>query len=145
MKHSVMAVALPVALLVLSGSLQAKAQDDQSCSDASLEGGYGFQVSGTVPGVLAIGAVARVMFDGQGHFTQTDTLQILATGQPPVFVADRPGSGTYTIEADCTGTYTLNAGGQTHHSRLVLVNHGKKVLEMGSDPGVIISGVGEKQ
>lgn len=145
MKQSIVAVALPVALLFFVGSFQASAQDDQSCSVASLKGAYGFQISGTVPGVLAIGGVARVVFDGQGNFTQTDDLQILVNGQAPIVILDRPGSGTYTINEDCTGTETLNAGGQVHHSRLVLVNHGKKIFDMGSDPGVALTGVGERQ
>jgi hypothetical protein len=145
MKQSIVAVALPVALLFFVGSFQASAQDDQSCSVASLKGAYGFQISGTVPGVLAIGGVARVVFDGQGNFTQTDDLQILVSGQAPIVILDRPGSGTYTINPDCTGTETLNAGGQVHHSRLVLVNHSKKIFDMGSDPGVVLTGVGERQ
>jgi hypothetical protein len=145
MKQSVVAVALPIALLVLISSLQASAQDDQSCSKASLKGNYGFQFSGSIPNVLAIGGIARVVFDGQGNFTQTDDEQINVSGQAPVVILDRPGNGTYTINPDCTGSETLNVGGQIHHSRLVLVNHGKKIFDMGSDPGVVLTGVGEKQ
>lgn len=66
MKQSVMTITLPIALLVLIGALQASAQDDQSCSNASLKGSYGFQITGSIPGVFAIGGVARVLFDGQG-------------------------------------------------------------------------------
>jgi hypothetical protein len=145
MKQTVMAVALVIVLLALTGSHQASAQDDQSCSDASLQGAYGFQISGSVPGMVAIGGVARLVFDGQGNFTQADDLQILVSGQAPVVILNRPGSGTYTIKSDCTGTETLNAGGQVHHSKLVLVNHGKKIFDMSSDPGVVITGVGERQ
>lgn len=142
---SVMTVALPIALLVLSGVLQATAQDDQSCSNASLKGSYGFQITGSIPGVFAIGGVARVLFDGQGNFTQSDDVQILVSGQAPVVILDRLGSGTYTVNPDCTGSETLNAGGKVSHSRFVLVNHGKEVFDMGSDPGVIVTGVAKKQ
>jgi hypothetical protein len=145
MKQSVMAVVLPIALLFLTGSLQASAQDDQSCSKASLRGDYGFQFSGSIPNVLAIGGIARVVFDGQGNFTQTDDEQISVSGQAPMVILDRPGTGTYTVNPDCTGSETLNAGGQVHHSRLVLVNHGKKIFDMSSDPGVVLTGVGERQ
>lgn len=145
MKQRVMAVPLPIVLLFLTGSLQASAEDDQSCSNASLKGNYGFQISGSIPGVLAIGGVAKVVFDGQGNFTQTDDMQIIVSGQAPVVILERPGSGTYTVNPDCTGSETLNTGGQVHHSRLVLVNHGKKIFDMGSDPGVVVTGVGERQ
>jgi hypothetical protein len=144
MKQSVMTVALPVALLFLTVSFSS-AQDDQSCSKASLKGSYGFQINGSIPGILAIGGVARVVFDGQGNFTQTDDVQIIVSGQAPLVILDRPGSGTYTVNPDCTGTETLNAGGQVHHSRLVLVNHGKKIFDLSSDPGVVLTGVGERQ
>ena len=145
MKQSVMTIAVPIALLVLIGALQASAQDDQSCSNASLKGSYGFQITGSIPGVFAIGGVARVLFDGQGNFTQTDDVQILVSGQAPVVILDRPGGGTYTVNPDCTGSETLNAGGKVSHSRFVLVNHGKEVFDMGSDPGVVVTGVGKKQ
>jgi hypothetical protein len=128
-----------------NGALQATAQDDQSCSNASLKGTYGFQFTGSIPGVFAIGGVARVLFDGQGNFTQSDDVQILVSGQAPVVILDRPGSGTYTVNPDCTGSETLNAGGKVSHSRFVLVNHGKEVFDMGSDPGVVVTGVGKKQ
>jgi len=146
MKQSVMAVALTIALLFLIGSLQASAQDDdQSCSVASLKGSYGFQINGSIPGVLAISGVARVVFDDEGNFTQTGDSQIIVSGQAPKVSLDQPGSGTYTVNHDCTGTETLNVGGQVHHSRLVLVNHGKKIFDMNSDPGVVLTGVGERQ
>jgi hypothetical protein len=148
MKQSIVAVALPIALLVLISSLQAGAQDDQDdqiCSKASLKGAYGFQISGSIPNVLAIGGIARVVFDGQGNFTQTGDSQIIVSGQAPVVSVDQRGSGTYTINPDCTGTETLNVGGQVHHSRLVLVNHRKKIFDIVSDPGVVLTGLGEKQ
>jgi hypothetical protein len=145
MKQSVAAVALSITLLLLIGSRQASAEDDQNCSKASLRGSYGFQFSGSIPNVLAIGGIARVVFDGQGNFTQTDDEQISVSGQAPMVILDRPGTGTYTVNPDCTGSETLNAGGQVHHSRLVLVNHGKKIFDMGSDKGVVLTGVGEKQ
>ena len=145
MKRSVAAVALSITLLVSIGSLKASAEDDQSCSKASLKGSYGFQISGSIPNVLAIGGIARVVFDGQGNFTQVGDSQIIVSGQAPAVSLDQHGSGTYTINPDCTGTETLNVGGQVHHSRLVLVNHGKKIFDMVSDPGVVLTGVGEKQ
>jgi hypothetical protein len=145
MKRSVVPVALSISLLFWLTALQASAQDDEDCSNASLTGSYGFQIDGRIPGVLAIGGIARVVFDGKGNFTQTDDVQIFVTGQNPVVILDRPGSGTYTVNPDCTGSETLNEGGQVHHSRLVLVNHGKKIFDMASDPGVVLTGVGERQ
>jgi hypothetical protein len=106
------------------------------------------QFSGSIPNVLAIGGIARVVFDGQGNFTQTDYEQITISGQAPIpFISDRHGSGTYTIEPDCTGTEKLITGGKEHDSTLVLVNHGKKIFSVASDKGqaLVLTGVGEKQ
>ena len=126
-------------------TLQARSQDDQGCSNASLSGSYGFQISGSIPGTLAIAGIARLVFDGQGNFTQIGSSQINVIGHPPVVSLDQAGTGTYTVNPDCTGTETLNVDGQLHHSRFVLVSHGKKVLDTSVDPGVVLTGVGEKQ
>jgi hypothetical protein len=143
MKRNVLTVVLPVALVCI-GALQARSEDDRDCSKESLNGSYGFQITGSIPGTLAIAGIARVVFDGQGNFTQTGNSQIIVIGRSPV-LSDQTGTGTYTVNPDCTGTETLNVGGQLHHSRFVLVNHGRKVLDTNVDPGVVLTGVGEKQ
>jgi hypothetical protein len=91
-----------------------------TCSDATLNGAYGVSISGTrpAPSVLpniplfpgaieqAIGVVIQI-FDGQGSFSQTDNVKGSISGITP----NRPGSGTYSVNPDCTGTYTLNNKG----------------------------------
>ncbi len=50
--------------------------------------------------------VAMTQFDGNGGLTQIDTVTING-----VVVADfthTPASGTYTVNSDCTGTFTIN-------------------------------------
>lgn len=143
MKQSVLTAVLPIALVCMS-ALQTRSQDDRGCSNDSLKGSYGFQITGSIPGTLAIAGIARVVFDGQGNFTQTGDSQIIVIGHAPV-VSDQAGTGTYTVNPDCTGTETLNVGGQLHHSTFVLVNHGSKVFDTNVDPGVVLTGVGEKQ
>ena len=144
-KRTLTTIALPIGLLLMVGGLRAKAEAAQDCSNASLAGTYGFQIAGGIPGVMAISGVYRLSFDGQGNFTQIGDSQILVNGQPPVVVLGQPGSGTYTVNPDCTGTETLTIGGKVHHSSFVLVDHGKEVLDMNADPGVVITGVGKKQ
>ena len=96
------------------------ASSGPTCTNQTLKGAYGVQVSGTrpAPSVLytvagfpgmteqVIGVVVQI-FDGSGTFTQTDNVKGSLSGITP----DRPGSGTYSVNADCSGTYTLtNAG-----------------------------------
>ena len=143
-KRNLMTAVLPIALVCMC-ALQARSQDDEGCSNESLNGSYGFQINGSIPGTLAIAGIARVVFDGQGNFTQIGSSQINIIGHPPVVSVDQPGTGTYTVNPDCTGTETLNIGGQLHHSNFVLVNHGRKVFDTSVDPGVVLTGIGEKQ
>jgi hypothetical protein len=62
------------------------------------------------------------VFDGDGNFNQVDNVKGAISG----WVADRPGSGTYTLNADCTGTMTLHITGVPFAivERVVVVNGG---------------------
>jgi hypothetical protein len=109
------------------------------CSNVLLRGNYGFQIKGTIVGLGPIGGVARITFDGAGNFTQTDNVTV--NGSP--MVPNRPGRGTYDVNSDCTGTQTLNSGGQVIHTKFVIAENGKEVFDVVTDPGLAITGVGK--
>jgi hypothetical protein len=110
------------------------------CSNSSLRGNYGFQIKGTIVGLGPIGGIALITFDGGGNFTQTDNVSV--NGFP--IVPNRPGSGTYNVNADCTGTQTLNqAGGQVIHTTFVIAENGKEVFDEVTDSNLVITGVGK--
>ncbi len=115
-------------------------QAQNGCWNGSLHGSYGFQINGTIVGLGPIGGVARLTFDGAGNFTQTDNVSV--NGFP--IVPNRPGSGTYNVNADCTGTQTLNSGGQVIHTAFVIVGGGKQVLDVVTDPHLVITGIGTR-
>jgi hypothetical protein len=68
-----------VALLALSGPVEAQSTDDDGCSNATLKGDYGFTVHGQFLGLVTatgpqyftspvpIDAVAMMNFDGRGN------------------------------------------------------------------------------
>jgi hypothetical protein len=115
-------------------------QAQNGCSDGSLRGAYGFQIKGTIVGLGPIAGIAHSTFDGAGNFTQTDNVSV--NGFP--IVPDHPGSGTYNVNADCTGTQNLNqAGGQVVHTTFVIAENGKQVFDEVTDPQLVITGVGE--
>jgi hypothetical protein len=114
-------------------------QAQNGCSNGSLRGAYGFQIKGSIVGLGPIGGVARLAFDGAGNFTQTDNVTV--NGFP--IVVNRPGSGTYNVNADCTGTQTLNSGGQVLRTSFVLAENGKEVFDEVTDPHLVITGVGK--
>ena len=114
-------------------------QAQSGCWNGSLRGAYGVQIKGTIVGLGPIAGVARLRYDGAGNFTQTDNVTV--NGFP--IVPNRPGSGTYNVNADCTGTQTLNTGGQVLHTTFALAESGKEILDEVTDPGLVITGVGK--
>lgn len=111
------------AAVVMTSTAVIRAQTPVSsaCTNATLTGSYGVSISGTrpAPSILpnlafflpgateqAIGVVIQT-FDGSGKFTQTDNVKGSLSGITP----NRPGSGIYSVNSDCTGTYTVNNAG----------------------------------
>jgi hypothetical protein len=80
---------------------------EKHCSNHTLNGNYGFTIEGLlgIPGSgIQVRGVVRQGYDGEGHITQVD--HVVIDGAPPL-EAWRPGSGTYSVNADCTGTATI--------------------------------------
>jgi len=77
---------------------------DGNCSVATLRGGYGATGTGSLgpntPGAL----IARLVFDGAGNFTASETRSINGV------VARVSFSGTYTLNAACQGSAVLSGG-----------------------------------
>jgi hypothetical protein len=126
--HGAMAAGL-IAVAAASVPRAVTAQDSRACSNATLRGEYGFMVSG----IRAVGPGVTEMFvgtglqtyDGNGSLTQVDS----ANGQLTGVVRDRQASGTYEVNADCTGTASLIFPGVPFpiQSSFVLVDRGAEV------------------
>jgi len=117
-------LAATVACLTLSGASLAHAG---TCSNASLKGKYGQEISGVfLPGpgvVLNQNGVAMTDFDGKGKFTQVDF--VVVDGQP-VGTEFEAETGTYQVNSDCTGTATINyTNGSEIVLQLVVVDRGR--------------------
>lgn len=124
------------AIVSLTGKPSAMAQvdietehsRDRGCSDRTLQGNYGFAVEGTLlaaPDVTLQGrGVTMTHFDGRGNLTQVDSL--LINGSP---ISDwSPVTGTYHVDANCTGTMNLlPISGGFVNLRIVVVRHGKEI------------------
>jgi hypothetical protein len=75
--------------------------------------------------MLPVRAVAMIQFDGKGSLTVVDHFVI--NGQPPS-VDWSPGTGTYTVNSNCTGAMTITKpGGPSTQSRIVIVRGGKEI------------------
>jgi hypothetical protein len=119
-RHKSCLAVLLFATMIAVGSASA------NCSNAHLNGTYGFLVAGTayynnwlVPG----DAMGQVTFDGNGNLlagsvTQTFGGTIVAI---PLF------SGTYSVAKDCTGTVTIAQNGQIN---TIALDNGKSGFQL---------------
>ncbi len=110
-------------------SAEADAVEDRGCSDASLEGGYGFVRTGTSAGPLV--AVGLVTYDGAGNWIASGTIS-----RSGAYTFDAVSTGTYVVGADCTGTVLSN--GQAV-GLLDVVDGGKEVLVLSTAAGDAVS------
>jgi hypothetical protein len=136
MRHTVK-FAMAGLLLAASGLSAQDGAFQEICTNATLQGDYGFTVTGMRPSgpgapVEMIVGVAMTHFDGNGGLTQTDNIHGSLSG---LATPDRKGTGTYSINPDCSGTMTLsNQGSPTLTLRIVVVDDGNEVRTAVVDP-----------
>ena len=134
-------IAATVAVIVAAGVFHGvTAQDAQStggaehgreCSNATLRGDYGRLSSGIRPAPANpaltesfVGTGLRT-YDGQGAFTEVSS----SHGQISPPNRNTPGTGTYEVNADCTGTSMIFIPGAPFpiETSFVIVDHGDEV------------------
>jgi hypothetical protein len=108
----------------------------KACSNATLNGSYGFYRTGTTPtGPLA--SIGILFFDGNGNATATQS-----TSRNGVFTFDVVVPGTYEVAEDCTGKeFTPNG---VEFARIVIVGGGKGFYLFSETAGNTVYGVGRK-
>ena len=111
------------------------------CSDRTIQGTYGVQMQGTRPvppptgGIETVIGVVLRTYDGAGNVTQVDNVKGSVTG----IVIDRPGSGTYQVNPDCSATTLFQpAPGITIEERMVIVDFGREIRSITSSPPPIM-------
>jgi hypothetical protein len=133
------------AALVLAGGLAlpsvASADTTDGCSAATLRGVYMFRASGynIVNGVaLPKAIIETIVFHGDGNVT-TPAVSVSINGtilQPP-----QGNPGTYTVDADCTGTLTFADGPSFD---LQVRPKGNIVHMLQTNPNTVMQGTSEK-
>ena len=90
--------------LAVSTTLTAHAS---ASSNSTIRGSYAFAIHGTIflpdGSTLLLDGLAKTTFDGEGNLTQVDAVATNGNLTP----GWRPGTGTYSVNADCTGTQTI--------------------------------------
>jgi len=119
------------------------------CTDRTLRGTYGIQMNGTRPVPPPVGGsqtligVATRTYDGMGNFTQIDNVHHSVTGWTP----DRPGSGTYQVNPDCTAAtqFVPGPGAPVLEERIVIVDGGSELYSVTVSPlPVMVSAVAKR-
>ena len=107
-------------------------EDTKVCTNKTLQGDYGSAVEGVllnIPGLppeAQFRAVVMTHYDGKGNFT---TVEHTVVNGAPLEAGWTPGSGTYTVNPNCTGTaivYTPNSPAPLNLA-FVVVRHGTEV------------------
>ena len=146
MKRSTIAKTLTIAAvsaLALGIAPTAKAAD-KGCSNTSIKGTFAFKATGSVidpTGVVLLDVVFALTFDGNGALTGTglqshngNILQVTQTG-------------TYTVNPDCTGTYTILVSpiGITAHFFFVIADSGNELEVISTDHTTVLAGAARRQ
>ena len=106
-------------------------ENARGCSDRTLKGDYGFALEGEIlgPGLQLRGVVLQ-HYDGKGNISQVD--HIVTSGQPPM-EEWRPGSGTYTVNSNCTGSAVIIVPGDPSspvNLHFVVVKDGREIHQV---------------
>ncbi len=114
------------------------------CDATTFSGVYGSNLSGSVYDnqgyVYLLASVGRFVFDGAGNITGADTTSFDGSLNRRTF------TGTYTVNADCTGSVTFQFGSNgTVHGDIVAVNDAKQINFVQTDTDYIFSGTLVKQ
>jgi hypothetical protein len=124
MKSLLFKAALTLAFAPLLFCSSARAQDNDGCTNRTLRGDYAFTVFGelflpTGPNTFQTvqrQGVAMTHFDGVGNLSQVDLVLSDPNAPPPPGVPPvdpvtgfhNEETGTYTVNKDCTGTFTID-------------------------------------
>ena len=120
--------------------------DEGTCSLASLHGTYAIQGQGTIvaqlpgfpPPPFPFAETGIVSFDGAGALSGKTTVNFNGMVLQPTF------TGSYTVNSECTATFTIqSSAGFTVHDNVVVISK-KKFRSVEPDPFTVITRIGEK-
>ena len=141
-----MKIRIPLLMLTVAvAACSAVTAQASVCSNATIRGSYAFTIHGTIflpnGSTIQLDGVALQSYDGQGHFTQVDAVAdngFLTPGW-------RPGSGSYSVNPDCTGTQTLVVPGMGDlHLQIIVAQGGNTIHQVVIDPGIATTALGER-
>jgi hypothetical protein len=109
-----------------------------TCSNVTLHGSYVYSADGFIapPPFTPIAEAGTYTFDGSGSFSTANTLSVGGT------IVPRSATGTYTVNADCSGTADVTGGVSFNFA---ITRAAQSLRFVVSTAGVVASGTMEKQ
>ncbi len=128
--------------LAMSSTLMAHAG---ACSNSTIQGTYAFTIHGQVflpdGSTPLIDGLAKTTFDGKGNLTQLDAIAVNGNVAP----GWASNTGTYSVNPDCTGTFTVTNGNQPPvHLQMIVAQSGNTIHDMVIDPGIATTAEAER-
>ena len=130
-------------LLLLVSGIQGSGERSSvggfECADATIRGTWGIHMQGTGPvppplggGIQTLIGVVTRTYDGMGNFSQVDNVHGSVTG----ITYDRPGSGTYQVNPNCTiaTQFVPGPGAPVIAERGVIVGLGNEIHTITATP-----------
>jgi hypothetical protein len=132
-----------VTALAMGIAPAANAQVNKGCSNATMQGTFAYTVTGSfVASLASLGLYAEAgaqTFDGNGGTATTGMSNTNGSAAPSNT------TGTYTVNSDCTGTFSLQiAPGIASHYFFVIANNGSTYQAVCVDSVAVITRVGNR-
>lgn len=140
MKSRIMLTLLIIALT--ASTLTAHAN---GCDNETIRGTYAATIHGQIllpdGSTLKVDGIVKATYDGFGKFVQYDAVAVNGN-LPPGW---RPGSGTYSVNPDCTGYQTIMVPGMPDlHGQFIIAQSGNTIHQVVTDPGFNTTAEGER-
>ena len=140
MKQAITSVVFVISLVsLLALGLVSRVQAER-CSNASFKGSYGASCGGFV-GAGPLAVIGVLTADGKGNISGVETLSVNGVITSGVTL-----TGTYTVNADCTGSIETTAPDDavTDHD-FVLDDNKKEIRIIVTETGAVVVCTGRKQ
>ena len=116
------------------------------CSLANVAGSFGYTTTGFVavpnaPGAFVpVAAAGRITFDGAGHVSGSQTRVLAGNALEETY------SGTYTVNANCKGSFTVQVQPDTRIStvNLVWTDNTNGASAVFTNPGFVLTAVARR-
>jgi hypothetical protein len=126
---AVLAAAAAAAPAALAGPPPPPAPPPPSCSVATLQGSYGLSGSGFLMDGTAFAVEGRVVYNGTGKLVATETHFSNGVASPA------SPTGTYTVNPDCTGTFTITSTSPSSTLNFVIDQGGTHIRAISTTAG----------